>query len=121
MDLGDCSSIRPGHKVSGKAAKIDARRGPVTWSKTANCRSDEAIYRQDRHEKLEGIESLDSEKLGSRYLQANYLTIVGLFPNQGHVDFSPSPPLSFAPVSMKDAQCAESNEKSISRPLFFDL
>ena len=32
-----------------------------------------------------------------------------------------SPPLSFAPIIMKDAQCAESDEKLIFRFLFFEL
>ena len=30
-------------------------------------------------------------------------------------------PLSFDPIFMKDAQCAESNKKSIFRFLFFEL
>ena len=33
----------------------------------------------------------------------------------------PPPPLSFDPIFMKDAECAESNEKSIFRFLFFEL
>ena len=33
----------------------------------------------------------------------------------------PLPPLSFEPTAMKDAQCAETNEKFISRFLFLEL
>ena len=39
------------------------------------------------------------------------------YPNQGYADPPLPPPLSFYTTFMRDAQCAESNEKSIS--LFF--
>ena len=34
---------------------------------------------------------------------------------------TPRPPLSFDPIFMEDAQCAETNEKSIFPFLFFEL
>ena len=43
--------------------------------------------------------------------------LTGYFPTQD-MQAAPPLPLSFAPVFMKDAQCAESNEKSIFRFLF---
>ena len=42
-----------------------------------------------------------------------------LFPNKGYAD--PPPPTRSGRIFMKDAECAEENEKSILRFLFFQL
>ena len=43
--------------------------------------------------------------------------IFWLSPNEGYAD--PPPPLSFDPTFMKDAQCAETDEKTIFRLMLF--
>ena len=48
----------------------------------------------------------------------SFCCIVWVFPNYGYTDPTLPSPVSFDPVIMEDAQCAESNEKYICQFLF---
>ena len=45
----------------------------------------------------------------------------GIFPNKGYTQTYPPLPLRIAPIFMKDAHSAETNEKTIFRFLFFQV